>query len=99
MNKFAFATPLHPPHRGGVKKRLRKRYLADNVEQSSSTTEQVKGQQQQGASTFLNVIEKYPCKMPLIVLCIETIGQQLDPAKELQSLSNNHLENNNLVLA
>lgn len=77
--------------------------MDDNIEKSPANNDtasvdnqhQLRGQQQNVA--FLNTIERYPCKMPLIILCIETIGQRLDLDSKM--LSYNPLENNNLILA
>lgn len=70
---------------------------ADNITTSVDHQHHMNGQHQSGA--FLNTIEKYSCKMPLIVLCIETIGQHLDLVSKMTSFNNNPLENNNLILA
>lgn len=55
----------------------------------------------QDRKAVFELTEKYPCRMPLIVLCIETIGQQstpILPLKQQQSFSRISFEQNNDII-
>lgn len=86
LNKFGLATPIHSPRLSGghastmKARRQRKRHLAELAANngrggSSNQTSLALASGDHQQAGFLEGIEKYPCRMPLVVLCIETIGQ------------------------
>lgn len=106
LNKFGSATPLHNPrnqpsrsahqHQNQQqqqpqpqpqKRRHKKRFAQNHT---------LGGRNSSTAASFgwplFDPIEKFPCRMPLVVLCIETIGQ---PTSGLEAKRHQHsLENN-----
>lgn len=92
LNKFGHATPIHSPRFGsnGGKRRQKKRHLADTkISELMDTNQKVESQ---SLTSVLDHIEKYPCRMPLIVLCIETVGQYSNSTHDKV-----YVENNNMV--
>lgn len=83
LAKFGFATPLHSPkghaHAEATKKAARnqQRRFLDELMNEGNSSAPVQGLNSRGSLVF-DVIEKYPCRMPLIVLCIETIAQSTE---------------------
>lgn len=47
-------------------------------------------------SMLLDVIDKYPCRMPLIVLCIETVASSRGPKAQL-SVNDPDATNTNMI--
>lgn len=84
LNKFGSASPIHIPrtdynlekHQGNTKnghnkrQQKKKRYLDTNTKRHAPNE-----------TSILDAIDKYPCKMPLILLCIETVSQAIDETK------------------
>lgn len=97
LSKSGYASPIHSPRVGsnGGKRRQKRRHLADSKTEPQSNPEA--NQKAEGPASVLDFIEKYPCRMPLIVLCIETVGQNSNSTRVSSVLDNNYLEDSNVV--
>lgn len=71
LTKFGYATPLHSQRSGSSKRRQRKRHLSELANHGLTNQTGPAGE----TGFLLEVADSYPCRMPLVVLCIETIGQ------------------------
>lgn len=77
LAKFGYAVPLHSPRHYGSSNsggnHTTSGHHRDRQQRSSGSA----GNGTTQAAVFDN-IQKYPCRMPLIVLCVETVAQAVE---------------------
>lgn len=92
LTKFGTATALHNPRNHATqqqqKRRHKKRFAANQSPTSNLASLADRRNSSSSGFGFFEPVEKFPCRMPLVVLCIETIGQPILEAKARQSPEN-----------
>lgn len=89
LNKFGYAAPLHAvPTTTNKYHRTHQASSGSNASGSSTSRRHrsaqalnnstVTGSQTAATTAAFDNIQKYPCRMPLIVLCIETVAQSME---------------------
>lgn len=79
LTRFGFASPLFVQQQHGTSKHLSLYHNTNkhhnyNQQQQQQHSNDSKAQNKPQFHSILETIHKYPCRMPLIVLCIETSG-------------------------